>query len=113
MHLSYLTPCQLAYVARCCVTTVAEWRRRGVGPAYETHAQKRGYRGTLYTYPVTELLRYTSGRWPETGRFLKTAQAAALLGISRDALRQRRRRGYGPAPVYFESLVRYVPEDFV
>lgn len=108
---TYMTPWQLSYLLRCGESTVAGWRARGVGPAYRTHRQKRGYRGTLYTYRVTDVAKFLGGVWPESGQFMKTWQVAKHLGVSPGTVRQWRRRGRGPAPYYFVGLVRYLPED--
>ena len=101
---------EFARIIRAPETTVAEWRRRGVGPAYQTLPQRPGL-GSKVFYRLSDLLAYTGNRWPDSGRFLKTEQAAKLLGITPAALRQKRHRGGGPEPVYFESLVRYLPEE--
>ena len=101
---------QLAWVIRGSETTIAEWRRRGVGPAYQTLPQRPGL-GAKVFYRLNDLLVYTGNRWPDSERFLKTEHAAKLLGITPAALRQQRHRGGGPKPVYLESLVRYLPEE--
>lgn len=101
---------QLSKLIRVGESTIADWRARGVGPAYRTNRFRIG-KGSKFFYLVRNVLKYTGGRWPKNGYFIKTAQAARLLGVTPGNLRQMRKRGTGPVPVYFEALVRYLPED--